>query len=99
MRVNRGGYVYIMTNKRYGVLYTGVTADLPFRVSQHREGKGGEFTAKYRCTMLVYFEEFATIEEAIAREKSIKAWKREWKIGTIEKQNPTWDDLYLKLLA
>ncbi len=97
--MEHGGYVYIMTNKRYGVLYTGVTADLPVRVSQHREGKGGEFTARYRCTMLVYVEEFASIEEAIAREKAIKAWKREWKIEAIEKQNPSWDDLYRTLLA
>ena len=97
--MKRGGYVYIMTNKRYGVLYTGVTADLPFRVTQHREGKGGAFTAKYRCKMLVYVEQFATIEEAIAREKAIKAWKREWKIEAIEKQNLSWDDLYLALLA
>ncbi len=97
--MKRGGTVYIMTNRRYGVLYTGVTADLPFRVSQHREGKGGVFTAKYRCTMLVYVEELATIEEAIAREKAIKAWQREWKIEAIEKQNPLWDDLYLKLLS
>lgn len=88
-----------MTNKRYGVLYIGVTSDLAARVSQHREGKGGEFTSKYRCTRLVYVEESPTIEEAIAREKSMKAWKREWKIEAIEKQNSAWDDLYLKLLA
>ncbi|KEO87892.1 hypothetical protein EH30_00530 [Erythrobacter sp. JL475] len=97
--MKRGGHVYIMTNKRYGVLYTGVTADLAARVTQHREGNGGEFTYKYRCTCLVYVEEFPTIEDAIAREKAMKAWKREWKIEAIEKQNPTWDDLYLKLLS
>ncbi|MFU7528759.1 GIY-YIG nuclease family protein [Qipengyuania sp. ASV99] len=97
--MKRGGHVYIMTNKRYGVLYVGVTADLAARATQHREGTGGEFTSKYRCTRLVYVEEFATIEEAITREKAMKAWKREWKIEAIEEQNPTWDDLYLKLLA
>ena len=97
--MKRGGHVYVMTNKRYGVLYTGVTADLVARVTQHREERGGEFTAKYRCNMLVYVEEFPTIEEAIVREKAIKAWKREWKIEAIEAQNPSWDDLYLKLLA
>ncbi|MEL6737549.1 MAG: GIY-YIG nuclease family protein [Pseudomonadota bacterium] len=97
--MKRGGHVYIMTNKRYGVLYIGVTADLIARVAQHRDGKGGAFTAKYRCTQLVHVEEFATIEEAIAREKAMKAWKREWKIEVIEKQNPSWDDLYFKLLA
>lgn len=97
--MKRGGHVYIMTNKRHGVLYTGVTSDLPLRATQHREGQGGGFTAKYNCTRLVYVEEYPTIEEAIAREKAMKAWKREWKIEAIEKQNPVWDDLYLKLLA
>lgn len=97
--MKRGGHVYIMTNKRYGVLYVGVTADLAARATQHREGTGGEFTSKYRCTRLVYVEEFATIEEAITREKAMKAWKREWKIEAIENQNPAWDDLYLKLLS
>lgn len=71
--MQRGGHLYIMTNKRYGVLYIGVTANLAARVTMHREGKGGEFTAKYRCTKLVYVEEFPTIEEAIAREKAMKA--------------------------
>ncbi|BDW81594.1 excinuclease ABC subunit C [Erythrobacter sp. Dej080120_24] len=97
--MKRGGHVYIMTNKRYGVLYIGVTADLAARVAQHREGTGGAFTSKYKCNCLVYVEEFATIDEAIAREKAMKAWKREWKIEAIEKQNPSWDDLYLKLLS
>ena len=95
--MKRGGFVYIMTNKRYGVLYTGVTSELATRVGQHRAGEGGDFTSRYRCTLLVYVEEYPTIEEAIAREKAIKAWKREWKIEPIEKQNPTWDDLYLRL--
>lgn len=97
--MKRGGHVYIMTNKRYGVLYIGVTADLVARITQHCDGKGGEFTAKYNCTRLVYVEEYPTIEEAIAREKAMKAWKREWKIEAIESQNPAWDDLYLRLLA
>ena len=88
-----------MTNKRYGVLYIGVTSDLIARVSQHREGKGSDFTSKYRCTRLVYFEEYASIEDAIAREKAMKAWKRQWKIKAIEEMNPTWDDLYLRLNA
>ncbi len=95
--MKRGGYVYFMTNKRYGVLYIGVTSDLAARVAQHRSGKGGEFTSKYRCTRLVLVEEYQSIKQAIAREKAVKAWKRGWKIEAIEKQNPTWDDLYLKL--
>lgn len=97
--MKRGGYLYIMTNKRYGVLYIGVTSNLPARITQHCEGKGGDFTAKYQCTRLVYVEEYPTIEEAIAREKAMKAWKREWKIEAIENQNPAWEDLYFKLLA
>ncbi|MGB3470676.1 MAG: GIY-YIG nuclease family protein [Erythrobacter sp.] len=97
--MKRGGHIYIMTNKRYGVLYIGVTGDLAARVSQHREGKGGDFTSKYRCTQSVYVEEHASIEATIAREKAMKAWKREWKISAIEGQNPSWDDLYLKLIA
>lgn len=97
--MERGGYVYIITNKRYGVLYTGVTSDLAARVSQHRECKGGGFTAKYNCTRLVYIERYPTITDAIAREKAIKAWQRMWKIEAIEKQNPSWDDLYLTLNA
>jgi putative endonuclease len=97
--MERGGYVYILTNKRYGVLYIGVTSDLAARITQHREGKGGAFTSRYNCTMLVYVEHHATIEAAISREKAMKAWKRMWKIEAIEQQNPVWDDLYLKLLA
>jgi putative endonuclease len=97
--MEHGGCVYIMTNKRYGVLYIGVTSDLAARVTQHREGKGGAFTARYKCQRLVYIEHYPTIAEAIAREKAIKAWQRMWKIEAIERQNPSWDDLYLKLLA
>ncbi len=97
--MERGGYVYIMTNGRYGVLYTGVTSDLAARVMQYRAGTGGAFTSRYRCTRLVYVEPFPTIEDAIAREKAIKAWKRMWKIEAIEKQNPSWDDLFLTINA
>ena len=97
--MKRGGYVYIMTNKRYGVLYIGVTSNLAARVQQHREGKGGAFTSKYRCIRLIYVEEYPTIDEAITREKAMKAWKREWKIEAIEQQNPAWGDLYQELLA
>jgi putative endonuclease len=97
--MERGGFVYIMTNKRYGVLYIGVTSDLAARIAQHREGKGGAFTSRYNCKRLVYVEYHATIDEAITREKAMKAWKRMWKIEAIEQQNPSWDDLYLNLLA
>ena len=95
--MKKRGFVYIMANKRYGVLYTGVTSNLVARVAAHREGRGGQFTGRYKTRMLVYFEEHATISEAIAREKSIKAWQRMWKIRAIEEMNPSWDDLYLRL--
>ncbi len=95
--MQKRGYVYILTNKQYGVLYIGVTSNLAARVAAHREGKGGEFTSRYKIRMLVYFEEFPTISEAIAREKVVKAWKRMWKIRIIEEMNPSWDDLYLQL--
>jgi len=66
---------------------------------QHREGTGSRFTSKYRTDKLVYFEHYPSIEEAIAREKAIKAWKRMWKVRAIEEMNPSWDDLYGVLLG
>jgi putative endonuclease len=90
-----GGTVYILTNKYHTVLYTGVTSDLKKRIYQHKnkEFKSG-FTSNYNCDKLVYFENFLRIEEAIAREKQIKAGSRKAKdklIGTI---NPEWKDLW-----
>ena len=82
-----------MTNRRQGVLYTGVTSDLAARVSAHKDGRGSKHTAKHNLTRLVYVEEHDSIVAAIAREKTIKKWLREWKIIMIEKQNPEWRDL------
>ena len=90
--MNKRGWVYIMTNKRGGVLYIGVTADLPSRIYQHKTGQGSAFCRKYGLTILVLVEEFPTITEAIAREKAIKAWKRQWKVELIEASNPDWSD-------
>lgn len=87
-------WVYIMSNRRDGVLYIGVTADLSRRIVQHREGKGSAFCRRYGLTRLVYAEKHDSIEDAIAREKTIKAWKRAWKIELIEGVNPEWDDLF-----
>jgi putative endonuclease len=87
-------WVYIMTNKANGTLYIGVTTDLPFRVAQHRNGTGSAFCRRYNLDKLVYAEEHATVIEAIAREKAMKAWKRDWKIELIEKANPEWRDLW-----
>ena len=86
-------YIYIMTNQRSTVLYTGVTADLARRVAQHKQGIGGRFTSKYRITKLVHFEPFEDITLAIAREKQIKGGSRVRKEYLIMKDNPTWRDL------
>ena len=87
-------WVYIMSNRKDGVLYIGVTADLSRRIVQHREGKGSAFCRRYGLTRLVYAEEHDSIDDAIAREKAMKAWKRAWKIELIEGVNPAWDDLF-----
>jgi putative endonuclease len=89
-----GGWVYIVTNKPHGVLYTGVTAHLPERTVQHRDKSGSKFARKYNATRLVYAEPHETIDEAIAREKAIKAWPRLWKLRLIQGMNPTWRDLF-----
>jgi putative endonuclease len=95
----KGDWVYIMTNAPHGTLYTGVTADLPARVMAHREGRGSEFCRKHGLIRLVYVEPYPTIEEAIAREKAIKRWKRQWKLKLIRKMNPNWDDLWEQINA
>ena len=85
-------YIYIMAS-RSRVLHTGVTNDLARRVDEHKRGVNAGFTSRYRITRLVYFEEFADIRDAIAREKEIKGWKRSRKTSLIERRNPTWEDL------
>jgi putative endonuclease len=85
-------YVYIMAS-RSRVLYTGVTNDLARRVDEHKRGVNPGFTSRYRITRLVYFEEFADICDAIAREKQIKSWTRIRRIGLVEQRNPFWQDL------
>jgi putative endonuclease len=85
-------YVYILAS-RSRVLYVGVTNNLVRRMNEHRHGSLPSFTARYRVTRLVYFEEFANIRAAIAREKEIKGWVRRRKVRLIERRNPTWEDL------
>jgi putative endonuclease len=85
-------WVYVMAS-RSRVLYTGVTNDLARRVSEHKQGRTPRFTSRYRITRLVYFEEFAGIRDAIAREKQIKAWTRARRISLVEGRNPSWEDL------
>lgn len=89
----RKSYVYIMSNKSRTVLYIGVTAHLPRRISDHKTGEGSLFTKKYACHDLVYYEEFRDIREAIAREKQLKNWKRDWKDAVIAEMNPELRDL------
>ena len=91
--------VYIMTNKYNKVLYTGVTSDLFKRVHEHKEKIVAGFTSRYNVTKLVYYEEFTTMPEAIAREKQIKGGSRQKKIDLINGMNPDWKDLYEELFA
>ncbi|WP_019624352.1 GIY-YIG nuclease family protein [Thioalkalivibrio thiocyanoxidans] len=86
--------VYILTNRPHGTLYTGVTSNLPARITQHRQDLVPGFTQRYRLHFLVWFEQHAQMDEAILREKQIKRWHRPWKIHLIERDNPTWQDLY-----
>ncbi|MFK7848424.1 MAG: GIY-YIG nuclease family protein [Rhodothermales bacterium] len=87
------GYVYILASKRNGTLYIGVTNDLLRRIDEHRSGTVQGFTTRYQVYRLVYVEAFDDIAEAIIREKQLKAWRRQWKIELIEKENPWWQDL------
>jgi putative endonuclease len=92
-------WVYILASRKRGVLYIGVTSDLVERVYLHRTGMGSVHVARYRICRLVYAESYADIGEAIAREKQLKKWRRQWKIDLIDKANPNWDDLYDHTLA
>ncbi len=95
----RGGFVYIMSNRPNGTLYTGVTADIVRRVYQHRTGTGAGFCRRYGLKRLIWFEFHDEIVQAIQRETNIKYWPRAWKVRLIERMNPTWEDLYLRLVG
>lgn len=86
-------FVYLLASQRNGTLYVGVTNDLERRVLEHKEGVVPGFTRTHGVDILVWFEEFADIHDAIAREKQIKGWNRAWKIRLLEKHNPVWNDL------
>jgi putative endonuclease len=92
--MEKGGWVYIMANRYRGGMYVGVSADVSRRVQQHREGKGSRHVLDFHKTRLVYAERHDEIVPAIAREKLIKKWKREWKFALIEAANPNWCDLW-----
>ena len=87
-------HVYIMTNRPLGTLYIGVTGDLINRIWQHRTHALGGFTDRYNLESLVYLEPHQSPEVTIQREKSLKRWRRNWKIALIEEANPEWRDLW-----
>lgn len=91
-------YLYMMSNGKYGTIYTGVTNNLVSRGKDHRDKTKEGFTKRYNLVKLVYFETYDDVRDAIHREKCVKAWKREWKINLIEKENPEWLDLYPEIL-
>ena len=88
-------YTYILTNKYRTTFYIGVTSNLKERLIQHSSGKGSGFTQKYNLIDLIYYEEFLDINQAIAREKQLKNWKRDWKIDLIKQFNPTLEKISL----
>ena len=92
--MKKGGWVYIMANRYRGGMYVGVTADLIRRVHQHRAGTGSSHVADFDKTRLVHVERHDEIASAIAREKLVKKWKREWKFVAVEARNPQWRDLW-----
>ena len=89
--------VYLLASRREGTLYVGVSSDLIKRVAEHRSELRLGFTSEYGVHRLVWFEPHDRMESAIRREKTIKGWKRAWKIELIEKTNPDWLDLYPRL--
>ena len=91
-------YVYILASKRNGTLYIGVTSNLIKRIYEHKNNSIEGFTKKYNIHNLVYYEITEDVNSAIAREKQLKIWKRNWKIELIEKNNPKWKDLYFDLI-
>jgi len=94
----REAFVYIVTNRPNGVLYTGVTSNLPRRIYEHREGFVAGFTKRYGLKLLVWYERHDTVPLAIQREKTIMYWPRAWKVRLIHTLNPDWDDLYDQLI-
>ena len=93
-------YVYILTNQYCTVLYTGVTRDLVRRIYEHKNHLDKDsFTAKYKVTRLVYFEETSDVRAAIEREKQIKSWNRDRKTDLIMSMNPRWEDLYNRIIG
>ena len=91
--------VYILASRKNGTVYIGVTANLVKRVWQHRNSQTAGFTQKYSVYKLVYYEQHATMPDAIVREKRLKKWNRAWKIRLIEERNPDWADLWEQIIS
>jgi putative endonuclease len=92
-------YVYLLASRKHGTLYVGMTRDLLRRAYEHKTRAVAGFTSKYGVNLLVWFETYDDPLSAIAREKEIKKWRREWKINLIERSNPGWIDLYETLAS
>jgi len=92
--VDKQPAVYILASKRNGTLYVGVTSDIRKRVWEHKNDLVEGFTKRYMSTLLVWYEVHETMDSAILREKRIKEWRRVWNLRMIERDNPTWKDLY-----
>jgi putative endonuclease len=97
--MTKPGYVYLMASGRNGTLYLGVTSDLIQRAWQHCSGIGGQFSTKYDCRFLVWYEVYDDLQEARQRELRMKKWKRDWKLRLIEEANPDWRDLFTDIVA
>ncbi|NMM50737.1 GIY-YIG nuclease family protein [Marinigracilibium pacificum] len=96
--MERGGYVYILTNKYNTVLYIGVTSDIYSRIYEHKNSSNsGSFSKRYKLQKVIYYEYHPSIEEAIEREKVLKKWRREKKSNLINRFNPKWQDLWIKI--
>ena len=91
-------YIYILSNGTNSTVYIGVSNDLRRRIKEHRQGEDNSFTKRYHVYKLVYFEEYSNVNDAIAREKQLKCWRREKKNALIETINPQWRDLFEDLV-
>lgn len=90
--------VYILASAKNGTLYIGVTSDLPKRIYEHKNHIVDGFTKRYNINILVWYELHENMIEAIAKEKQLKKWKRDWKLRIIEESNPNWNDLYNEII-
>ena len=93
MKLNHQYYVYLLSNKKNGTLYIGMTNDLERRIFEHKNKLIAGFSKNYSLDKLVYFEQFQYVNDAIKREKQLKNWNRQWKIDLIEEENSNWNDL------